>query len=249
MIPKILDLQLLCAFLLSQFFSGESIRCEVAKIKCSYRMGCGMALHSYMMDCADLIQGRTNKCHVSCQRALIALMSTEEGENLMRCDCEGSKFCELNKDKIEVCRPAVLQATAEGSVVSCSTARWICLADTLCSTALDYYHRFCRGLFQARRCTPRCNNSLAILNKQEKATKLKTCYCEGTEDFPCQKIKESTQRLCFGQESELSNEIDNHLDVLNFKANACDKFCACFILLSLALLTAICLQKSNFNFS
>ncbi len=183
------------------------------------RMGCGFSLHSYMVDCADLIAGRTNKCQTPCQRALIALTSTEEGQELIDCDCEGSKFCELNKERIEVCRASVFAAVAEGSIVSCSTARWICLADPLCSTALDFYHRFCRGLFHGRRCTPRCNNSLSILNRQEKAAKLRTCYCDGSEDFPCQRIKDNTEKLCFGKELEIDfNDIeDNEIDIMGHK--------------------------------
>lgn len=206
-----------------------AMRCEVARMKCAYRMGCGMALHGYMVECADLIAGRTNKCPVQCQRALIALSSTEEGQELVECDCEGSKFCELNKERIEVCRPEVIQATAAGSIVSCSTARWICAADPLCSTALDYYHRLCRGLFHGRRCTPRCNNSLAILNRQEKAAKLRSCYCDGSEDFPCQKIKDNTEKLCFGKEpdefefTDDNDDMDNEIDVMGSSANSDDR--------------------------
>src|SRR5205823_9671085 len=44
--------KLLCAFVVilinAAFVNG--IRCEVAKVKCAYRMGCGMALQSYMME-------------------------------------------------------------------------------------------------------------------------------------------------------------------------------------------------------
>ncbi|RWS23899.1 growth arrest-specific protein 1-like protein [Leptotrombidium deliense] len=179
-------------------------------------MDCGIALHSYMVDCADLITGRTTVCPVLCQKALIALMSTEKGQELMNCDCDGSKFCQLNKDRVEVCRPAVIQATAEGSNVSCSTARWICLADYQCSTALDYYNTLCRGLFYGRRCTARCNNSLSILNRQQKAAKLRTCYCDGSEDFPCQVIKENTEKLCFRNEPSVdANDEENEIKLFD----------------------------------
>jgi len=208
------------AALLLAIECANSSRCDIARTKCAYRMGCGFSLHGYMVDCADLIAGRTNKCQPSCQRALIALTSTEEGQELIDCDCEGSKFCELNKERIEVCRASVFEAVAEGSIVSCSTARWICLADPVCSTALDFYHRFCRGLFHGRRCTPRCNNSLSILDRQERASKLKTCFCDGSEDFPCQRIKHNTQRLCFGKQVEFSvHDIDdNEIDIIGQKS-------------------------------
>lgn len=185
--------------------------CEVARTRCAYRMGCGMALQSYMISCADLISNRTNVCSVKCQTALIALMSTEEGEDLIDCDCDGSSFCQLNKERIEVCRSEVMRARAEDSVISCQTARAICLADLPCSTALNYYYNRCRMLFQTipgtkRRCTKLCKNSLDILSRQEKAAKMKTCYCEGSEDFNCQRIKESTEQLCLNPE-EISNSI------------------------------------------
>lgn len=152
-----------------------------------------------MVECADLIAGRTNRCHGRCERALIALVSTDEGKELINCDCEGSKFCEQSKERIEVCRAAVYTAVSRDSIVSCTTARWICMADPLCNTALDYYHLYCRGLFHGHKCSHRCNNSLSILDRQEKAAKLRSCYCDGSEDFPCQRVKYNTERYCFGR--------------------------------------------------
>ncbi|XP_067140339.1 growth arrest-specific protein 1-like [Centruroides vittatus] len=188
----------------------EPEQCEIARMKCAYRVGCGMALRSYMIDCAEVMAGRSKRCPAPCKRALVALMSTEEGQVLVDCDCHNSEFCEQSKERIEVCRPEVMSAMAEDSVVSCSVAQWICAADPLCSTALDYYHRLCRSMFHGRKCTPRCNNSLAILNRQDKATKLRTCYCDGSEDFACHEVKRNTNYLCYGkitakEENELSS--------------------------------------------
>ncbi|GBM30996.1 Growth arrest-specific protein 1 [Araneus ventricosus] len=174
--------------------------CELARAKCAYRASCYKSLHSYMVDCADVLAGRTTRCPYACQRALISLTSTEFGLSLSTCDCGDNEFCKLSKERIEVCRPEVSHATADDTVVSCSVAKWICAADTLCSTALDYYHRLCRPMFHGRKCTPRCNNSLAILDRQEKASKLKDCYCDGSEDFPCLNIKRNTQKLCYGND-------------------------------------------------
>lgn len=152
-----------------------------------------------MVECANLIAGRTDRCHPRCERALIGLISSEEGKELINCECEGSKFCEQSKERIEVCRNAVYTAVAKDSIVSCSTATWICSADPLCSTAMEYYRMYCRGLFHGHKCTHRCNNSLSILNRQEKAAKLRTCYCDGTEDFPCDRVKYNTERYCYGR--------------------------------------------------
>lgn len=184
--------------------SQTSNKCEVARTRCAYRMGCGMALQGYMISCADLISNRTDICSINCQTALIALMSTEEGEVLIDCDCDASPFCEMNKERIEVCRSEVMRARAVDSIVSCQTARAICMADLPCSTALTYYYDRCRGLFQGRKCNRLCRNSLDILNRQEKASKLKTCYCEGNEDFNCQRIKESTEQLCRDEDNSIA---------------------------------------------
>ena len=48
--------------------------------------------------------------------------------------------------------------------------------------------------------------------KQEKASKLRTCYCDGTEtDFPCKRLKYNTERYCYGKnlphESFNTNEV------------------------------------------
>lgn len=73
----------------------DTSRCEVARIQCAHRQGCSLALQHYMVDCADLIAGKTDSCHLHCQRALIALVSSDEGQALMDCNCHGSTFCEL----------------------------------------------------------------------------------------------------------------------------------------------------------
>ncbi len=64
-------------------------------------------------------------------------------------------------------------------------------------------------MFRGKKCTDRCMNSISILKRQPKASKLESCYCEGTEDFDCQAIKTNMDRLCFKPpEDDLTNEID-----------------------------------------
>lgn len=174
--------------------------CAIARMKCAYRKGCGTALRSYIIDCASVLAGKASSCSTLCKRALISLTSTPEGKKLMACNCNGSEFCQLSKERVEICRPEVSRATAENVVVSCSVAHWICVADPPCSAALGYYHHFCRKMFHGYQCTHRCNNSLAILNRQAKAEKLRTCYCDGNEDFPCRQMRSNTERLCFGRD-------------------------------------------------
>ena len=99
-------------------------------------------------------------------------------------------------------------ATREDTVVSCTAAQWICAADPLCSTALEYYNRFCQAMFKGRKCTDRCMNSISILKRQPTASKLETCYCDGTEDFDCVNIKTNMERLCFKEDNMIPNEIN-----------------------------------------
>ena len=83
----------------------------------------------------------------------------------MKCKCTDA-FCLDAKKRIDICRSAVLRATHNETRVSCSVAQWICMADPLCSTALDYYHSLCRSMFAGKKCTHRCNNSISILRRQ-----------------------------------------------------------------------------------
>lgn len=172
------------------------VPCEEARLKCAYREGCGMALQNYMVGCSAVLQGPTQHCPQICLHSLIALTSTEEGRDLMNCQCN-DEFCEEQKSRVEICRPSVTHANRNGSVVSCTAAQWICAADTLCSTALEYYHRNCKSMFNGKKCTHRCQNSINILRRQEKAAKLKTCKCSGHEDYDCPVIQANMARLCF----------------------------------------------------
>ncbi|KAB7506724.1 hypothetical protein Anas_10089 [Armadillidium nasatum] len=65
------------------FTMKPDVTCDDARIKCALRQGCGTALQSYMLDCADIMHGRTTQCDEFCKASLIALTSTEEGESLV----------------------------------------------------------------------------------------------------------------------------------------------------------------------
>lgn len=65
----------------------------------------------------------------------------------LQCECV-DELCHETKERVEVCRPHVTRATHNESIVSCRVAEWICHADGVCSTALDYYHHYCRSMFQ-----------------------------------------------------------------------------------------------------
>ena len=157
-----------------------------------------------------------------------------------QCNCSGDDSCERTKTSIEPCQKEVTYATQPDTVVSCSAAQWICAADPLCSTALDYYNRFCGAMFAGKRCTKRCLNSINILRRQSSVSKLETCYCDGTEkDFDCPAVKRNMDRLCFGppeDDSDLENEIETDGNrkhsVKSFAASLKEKFKKFLLLLS-----------------
>lgn len=184
----------------------QPVSCEQAYTQCALRKVCAPALKSYNDDCQDLINNRTNQCSPKCLKAMIALRSSEEGDDLVKCDCQSNEYCLQSKQRSEACRPQVEEAVDPKTLVSCSTASWICLADQLCSTALEFYYRNCQSLFSQRHCSMRCNNSLSILYRQPKAQKLITCQCDGSEEFPCVRYKTYTERLC------LNKPVSPHMD-------------------------------------
>nr|CAD7413361.1 unnamed protein product [Timema cristinae] len=134
---------------------------------------------------------------------------SEQTATSVLCDCVDD-FCLDAKRRVEVCRPHVLIAMRNETVVSCRLAQWICAADALCSTALEYYNRFCRSMFHGKKCTHRCNNSISILRRQEKAAKLNTCICDGHEEYDCPRIQTNMARLCFNQEPAVAVIGDIH---------------------------------------
>ena len=91
---------------------------------------------------------------------------------IFQCNCTGDTYCEQSKQNVQSCQKEVMYATREDTIVSCSAAQWICAADPLCSTALEYYNRFCQAMFRGKKCSDRCMNSIGILRRQPKASKL-----------------------------------------------------------------------------
>ncbi|RZF44178.1 hypothetical protein LSTR_LSTR003818 [Laodelphax striatellus] len=182
--------------------STNSSSCEAVRLKCIYNAGCSMALQNYMYGCSAVMHADPpyQHCPEPCQLSLIALTSTDDGRRLMTCHCkEDDNYCKASKARIEVCRPGVERAHLKETAVSCQVAQQICAADSQCLTALDYYHRFCRSMFEGRKCSYRCKNSISILRRQQKAAKLDTCLCDGQdkEKHECRKIRTNMDKLCF----------------------------------------------------
>ncbi|CAH2042286.1 unnamed protein product, partial [Iphiclides podalirius] len=174
---------------------ASATSCTEARTRCAYRTGCGYALNNYMYLCSEVLSEPTSVCPKPCEHALIALTSTEEGKELMNCECE-DKYCEEAKQRIDVCRSQVLRGAANATS-SCRLSQLICLADAQCSTALSYYRQLCRSMYRGRKCSNRCLNSIEILKKQDKAAALTECRCDGDEDFDCPRMQSNLARLCF----------------------------------------------------
>ena len=144
--------------------NGKAVQnCNEAQRRCASQRGCQMALRNYWSGCASLIDGDTYECTSDCQMALISLLSVEGkvGEMFMTCDCGDSSACADQKSRLEVCTTTVMDAMQtvfdDTTPVSCRLATMICMADSPCVTALEYYHSHCRGLMRGERCTARCN--------------------------------------------------------------------------------------------
>ena len=130
----------------------------------------------------------------------------------MQCDCQGDKECQLARHQIESCRASVVYATRYDTVVSCTEAQWICMADAECAKALEYYNFNCKAMFRGKRCNQRCKNSMAILSRQAQAMKLADCRCEYNErigNFYCSDIKRNMAQLC---DSDLQQEIQMNVE-------------------------------------
>ena len=184
--------------------------CTVVQMKCMQRLGCGMALQNYFLNCGELIHGETEHCSQRCKKALISLLSTEDqgGEAFMTCDCQGAQVCVRQRERLEVCSKQVMDVMKsindDTTDIECTLAEWICNADTQCFTALHYYEIYCRKLIRGEKCTRRCNNSLSILYRQTKARKLRTCVCGGTEKYNCLELRTNIDQMCFGLSRESS---------------------------------------------
>ena len=58
--------------------------CRYVQLQCTYRGGCGSTLQSFAFECDDLINNRTQHCSNQCKNTLVGLMSTPEGQKLIK---------------------------------------------------------------------------------------------------------------------------------------------------------------------
>ncbi|KAF6040605.1 GAS1 [Bugula neritina] len=199
---------------------GEAPNCMDARNKCISRIGCSMALNNFQIACEKVQLGLVDQCTDQCMRAVVSLVTVDSniGTDYLTCNCEGNKDCDLWKRRVETCSADVfraLESLDNEEVISCSLARMLCDADTQCWTALSYYEKFCSNLWilhtteheKTLDCSPKCNNSLAILYKQTRAAKLKNCVCDDADPYvdekTCIRMRYNTQKSCFGEDPKI----------------------------------------------
>ena len=85
---RLLVPQLLPNYTTTPLPPAPEVSCSTAWLSCRYRGGCGHALQQYMTACTHLVTGNSSECDVNCRLALVALISTTEGERLMQV-CRG----------------------------------------------------------------------------------------------------------------------------------------------------------------
>jgi len=192
----LLFLFLLCSWG-TQLTSASMMSCETARHKCAFASACTKALQTYFARCDEFLKNDPTKCPDSCLFALVALTSTHDGKRMLDCDCQ-DKFCESMKARVEVCRPMVIEAAKNDTVMPCEMAQWVCQVDPECSLAYGYYHTYCKRLMHGVACTERCMNSMLILQRQEKALRMNRCRCSGRTAGECLRNKEHMVRLCYG---------------------------------------------------
>jgi len=180
---------------------NQQVMCEDVRMRCAMGLGCSTALQHYFAKCDRILQTDSTTCPESCLYALVALTSTEDGKRMMDCKCR-DRYCEEMKARVEVCRPFVLEASKNETVVPCELAHWVCMVDPVCTAALGYYQTYCRRMLVGVACTERCLNSVEILRRQEKAAKMNRCRCTGRSAVECLRNKERMVRLCYGGEAD-----------------------------------------------
>lgn len=186
----------------------DPLTCHQAHQECTSRQEtCKPALQDYKKHCHALIHNKTQTCSPMCLNALIALRSSEHGYDFINCDCQDDEFCLKSRQRSQICKPLVDEAVDDKTIVSCSTASLICLADISCYTALNFYSNKCKSLFSLRYCSRECNNSLTILHQRPQAKKLINCYCDGdkNQESQCNRYKTYTERYCLHRQTSVDN--------------------------------------------
>lgn len=181
------------------------VPCNDVKHMCKDRVGCSLAWHNYKVLCQNVQNNDVRTCDVRCERALIVLFTGKDGIGrlLLNCTCRGDDFCE-EQQKLQFCSDTILKALDDSAVVNCSLARLLCEADSSCHTAFQLYMSHCQPLRNGLTCTLECQKSVALLHRQERAEKLKTCICNVDPEYKeCKQIHRVMNASCILDGSDI----------------------------------------------
>ncbi|XP_063045213.1 growth arrest-specific protein 1 [Engraulis encrasicolus] len=186
----------LCSSAVALFFSfvvvlDAQLVCWQALMQCHNEPECERAYGQYLTACEGNIRGSRQKCPSHCISALVRLNLTVSGPALETCECGEDALCRKSKRAIEPCLPRI---QTEG--IGCTAARQRCEEDHSCHTSMTAYLSNCGQLFNGRKCSSRCKNTIQQMLLIPNGMLLNRCVCDGVERPFCEVVKENMIKLC-----------------------------------------------------
>ncbi|XP_069758655.1 growth arrest-specific protein 1 [Narcine bancroftii] len=173
--------------------AGAQPVCWQALLRCQQEKDCKWAYSQYSAACEPFLKGLRRHCPSHCIGALVKLNQTQNGPDLENCDCDQDVQCRRAKRAIEPCMPR--RYTGE-SDLGCTQARQRCEDESVCHGAMKDYLSNCGQLFNGRRCSPLCRETIHYLLSIPNGILLNTCVCDGVERPFCEVVKENIQKFC-----------------------------------------------------
>ncbi|XP_069480611.1 growth arrest-specific protein 1-like [Ambystoma mexicanum] len=182
--------------------------CWEALLRCQAEQDCTAAYEQYQVACETVLGLESRSFQISsptsqlacpshCIAALVHLNQTQAGPALEGCECGRDRRCQQLQAAIEPCLP---RTSVTGG---CMRARLHCEQDPACQRPLAAYLARCGQLFNGRRCTAACRDTIEQLLASESGPPLQQCVCDGPERPFCEVLKVHMGRLCFGLAGEL----------------------------------------------
>lgn len=174
--------------------------CNAVTKRCVSQIGCGMALHNLNINCQSLSYGEPSMCTDTCTRALVTLLlaDSDNGLAFANCDCQGNKYCNQRKQRVQTCEEAVVQEVTSPNRtvdINCGIAKWVCQRDLVCGETIKYLMRNCSLLTNELSCTSDCKNSLEFISRQPLGEDLLKCTCSKQQETKCPRHVQVTD-LC-----------------------------------------------------
>uniref|UniRef100_H3A7W6 GDNF/GAS1 domain-containing protein n=2 Tax=Latimeria chalumnae TaxID=7897 RepID=H3A7W6_LATCH len=173
--------------------------CWQALLRCQQERDCELAYNQYMRACDPFLKGARKQCPSHCIGALVRLNQTLNGPDLESCDCGQDTQCRRTKSAIEPCMPRRYRTDpAVPADLGCTEARQRCEDEAACQGMLTSYLANCGQLFNGRRCTAKCQDTIEHMLSTPSGALLNKCICDGVERPFCEVMKDNMERLCFG---------------------------------------------------